>query len=74
MPAKKQEATARTGFLAIESFSTQIDGVDQSFSANETRVSAEWLDAHPGLAHLFQPMTFHYDVVAATANPGETRG
>ncbi len=74
MAAKKKTGEpGRVGGVANESFSASVDGVDRAFHAGQTRVSAEWLDAHPSLAHLFDPMTFHFDVEQATAAPGEKR-
>ena len=74
MAAKKKSGDpGRVGGIANESFSTNVDGTDQAFHAGVTRVSAEWLDTHPQLAHLFDPMSFHFDVVQATAAPGEKR-
>ena len=70
---RKQPEPGRTIYVANESFATDIDGVPQSFNRDHTRVSAEWLDAHPQIRHLFTPISVHYDIEAATADPGEAR-
>jgi hypothetical protein len=64
----------RAAFVPIEGFCAEIDGSPVNFTGGATRVSAEWLDQHEQLRHLFRPITFHYDVEQTTAAPGEKRG
>lgn len=60
-------------FVARQSFTTELDGVPISVYGGQTRVRA----GHPllkGREELFEPLKVHYDIEAATAGPGETRG
>lgn len=65
---------AKDVWVPIEGFFADIDGSPVNFTGGATRVSAEWLDEHDNLRHLFRPITVHYDVKQATAAPGEKRG
>jgi len=69
-----RKAQARVIYEANDSFAATVDGIDMQFNAGVTRASSEWLDLHPELRHLFDPIHVHYDVESATAAPGERRG
>jgi hypothetical protein len=71
-PARNSKANGEI-FVAKQSFTTELDGVPISVYGGQTRVRA----GHPllqGREALFEPLKVHYDVEAATAAPGETRG
>lgn len=60
-------------FVANESFSVNLDGVNHVVNKGQTRVRA----GHPimkGREMYFEPLTVHYDIETATAKPGEARG
>jgi hypothetical protein len=72
--AKTQTPVGRTVYVPTDSFTADVDGVPLTFERDVTRVSQSWLDAHPDLVGLFEPIRVHYEWEAATAAPGETRG
>lgn len=71
---RKEPANAAGLMLvAKESFIIRWEGVDKVFTGGVTRVR----EGHPvleGREHLFEALTPHYEVEAATAAPGEVRG
>lgn len=71
--ARTATPRGRSIYVPVDSFIADIEGVECRFKVDYTRVSREWLDEHPKLAHLFRPVEVHYDVEAATAAPGEVR-
>ena len=77
MAGKAKEPAGRNVYVPIEGFVADIDGSPVNFrgdgTGDGTRVSAAWLDEHPQIRHLFQPIRVQYDVEQATAAPGETR-
>lgn len=60
-------------YVAKQSFTTELDGVPISVFGGVTRVRAGH-QLLKGREDLFEPLKVHYDVEAATAAPGETRG
>jgi hypothetical protein len=68
---RKQEPHGKI-YVANESFVGQLDGVDQSFHQNRTRVR----EGHPAVVkwpHLFDEMVADYEVEDASASPGTYR-
>lgn len=60
-------------FIAKESFSTELDGVQITVMKDITRVR----EGHPlldGREQFFRLLDVHYDLEQATAAPGEKRG
>jgi hypothetical protein len=73
MMATKTQTSGRIVYAPLDSFTSNIDGVDMPFVRDQTRVSADWLDAHPEIRHLFEEIRVHYDVERATDEPEESR-
>jgi len=68
----KPQSVGREVYAPIEAFVASVDGIDEPFTT-QTLVR----EGHPILdeyGHLFRKVHVKYDVEAATAGPGETRG
>jgi hypothetical protein len=74
MAAARKTASGGDMYVARQSFSVDgPDGAAVSVHGGITRVRAgHWL--LEGREAMFELLTAHYDVEAATAAPGETRG
>jgi hypothetical protein len=71
--AKAATIAGRRIFVAKDSFVGDVDGLPVVFNAGQTRVR----EGHPILdiyADLFEELDVQYEVEAASAAPGETRG
>lgn len=69
----KTQPTGRTIYVAIQSFTTLLDGAEIAVQRGRTRVR----EGHPllrGREHLFEPLKVDYEVEQMTAAPGEYRG